>query len=75
MERTYAPFTEDQIRSITDYHRAWQWWMWMVCPNSVNGSHGHLETGVTGLSCNVCNFVQDWVPAYLVDWSWTKVGG
>jgi hypothetical protein len=72
--RVYAPFTEDQIRSITDYHAQARnvWWMWLLCENSVNGSHGHLEAGRMGLSCNACNYTQDWAPAWLADWSWTK---
>lgn len=74
MERTYAPFTEDQIRSVTEAQRSVgdKWWKWLVCDKSVNGSHGHLEVGVSGLSCNVCNYMQDWAPRWLTDLSWTK---
>ena len=74
MDLVYTPFTDDQVKSIQDYHAAAAnvWWLWLVCDKSVSGSHGPLDVNEHGLGCIVCTYRQDWAPRWLTDMSWTK---
>lgn len=74
MNRVYRPFTDDQVKSINAAQDSVgdRWWKWLVCDNSVNGSHGPLYATEYELECNACAYTQDWAPEWLADWSWSK---
>ncbi len=62
-----APFTEDQVKAITEYQQESPWHQYTCYTDS---QHPTLVASTDGLICNECGHVQNWVFASTADGSW-----
>lgn len=71
-EKTNAPFTPDQVASINAYQISG------VFHPFTCGSEGcgfDLKAIEGTLECPKCDYTQDWVHAWMADWSWKPPEG
>jgi len=71
MERTvYAPFTEDQVNSLTDYQTEE-----LLPPYICTRHHGNNKLRATdhGLVCDTCHHIQNWAHEMTVNEGWRKL--
>jgi hypothetical protein len=66
----YAPFTEDQVKSLAAF-QADPWMHPFTCRDNHAGDRV-LKIGMTGWTCAACDYAQDWCHPWMADWSWRR---
>lgn len=72
MNMIYAPFNEDQCRSINEYQALTPFHPF-TCPyNHENIRVLFAQEG--SLVCPTCGYTQNWVHEFMANWSWKEWG-
>jgi len=69
---TQAPFDPDQVASINAFQKAGVMHSF-TCGTDLCGAS--LVAEERGLKCPKCEYTQDWVHAFMADWSWKPPEG
>lgn len=67
---TEAPWTAEQVASLEAFQQCPHLHP-LTCPNRddhpvINGEKGLLEVTAAGLQCGYCDYVQNWVPDFIL---------
>lgn len=66
--RLDAPFTADQVASLTEYQDASAWHPF-TCVNDHTGDRELIPTR-TGWVCPHCKYIQSWCYTWMANWEW-----
>lgn len=69
MQKIYAPFNQEQIKSLNEFQQS-GYWHEFTCGNC----RSTLEATETGWICKTedCGYTQDWCHDFMQDGSWQK---
>jgi len=75
MEKTSAPWDDEQIRSLNTYQQSGVWHPFTCGTGHHEDGEVLLVASPSGWMCerDDCDYEQYWAWAWMADWSWRKI--
>lgn len=71
-DKVYAPFDEEQVKSINSFQREGMMHPFTCGSISEHDGEDILIAFVDGLYCPMCDYTQDWVHDFMANGTWKK---